>query len=69
MATTQRHASSRGSFAADFSHADKLIARANKPTRSGLDEAPDLPKPERFLSIGPSQPATLERRLQQLLVQ
>jgi len=38
--------------AADFSHADELIARARKATGSWLDEGgPDLPKPERFLSM------------------
>jgi NTE family protein len=38
--------------AADFSHADELIARARRATGSWLDEGgPDLPKPERFLSM------------------
>jgi NTE family protein len=38
--------------AADFSHADELIARAKKATGSWLDEGgPDLPEAERFLSM------------------
>ena len=38
--------------AADFSHADELIARAKKATGLWLDEGgPDLPMPERFLSM------------------
>ena len=38
--------------AADFSHADELIARARRATGSWLDEGgPDLPTPERFLSL------------------
>lgn len=38
--------------AADFSHADELIARAKKSTGLWLDEGgPDLPMPERFLSM------------------
>ena len=37
---------------ADFSHADELIATAKKATGSWLYEGgPDLPKPERFLSM------------------
>jgi NTE family protein len=38
--------------AADFSHADELIARAHKATGSWLDSGgPDLPTPQRFLSM------------------
>jgi NTE family protein len=38
--------------AADFSHADELIARAKRATGAWLDAGgPDLPKPERFLSM------------------
>jgi NTE family protein len=38
--------------AADFSHADELIIRAHKATGSWLDSGgPDLPTPQRFLSM------------------
>ena len=38
--------------AADFSHADELIIRAHKATGSWLDSGgPDLPMPQRFLSM------------------
>jgi NTE family protein len=38
--------------AADFGHADELIARAKRATASWLDEGgPDLPMPQRFLSM------------------
>ena len=38
--------------AADFSHADELIARARRATGSWIDDGgPDLPLPQRFLSL------------------
>jgi hypothetical protein len=38
--------------AADFSHADELIARARTATGSWIDAGgPDLPAPQRFLSV------------------
>jgi len=45
--------------AADFSHADELIIRAHKATGSWLDSGgPDLPTPQRFLSMHDHNQAT-----------
>jgi NTE family protein len=50
---------------ADFSHADELISRARNATGSWLDSGgPDLPAPQRFLSMhthGQATPASTRR--------